>query len=261
MLKLEVKHQLMNYYVINMNLIFYNNQLLVLDNIDGIYELPAISDLILLNIHEYKITNPNISCLALITNEILPARFKLIGFRQILLSFSESVAHIIIYYQQLLHYFLQHKYCGICGNATKILATNVVHCDHCNNEIYPRISPAMMVRIRRNDEILLARGMNFAPNIWGLVAGYVDIGESIEDTIHREVMEEVGLKVTNLKYWGSQYWPMPNSLMIGFTADYLSGELNIDHVEIADAGFFRKDNMPGKPSTSYSLASRMIDDF
>ena len=244
-----------------MNLVFHNNQLLVLEAEDGVHVLPSMFDLNGLNIFKYGVMNGDVECLATISSDILPVGFKLIGFRLVLCSFSEVIARKIIYYQQLVHYFLQHKYCGVCGCATVILPKNIVYCDNCNIEIYPRISPAMMVRIRRNDEILLARGVNFAPNVWGLVAGYVDIGESVEDTVHREVMEEVGLKITNLKYWGSQYWPMPNSLMIGFTADYLSGELKIDQVELADAGFFRKDNMPGRPSTSYSLASRMIDDF
>lgn len=244
-----------------MNLIFYHSMLVVVETTAEQYILPTIDDLSLLNFVKYNVTRPEIACLASIDNDVLPARFKLIGFRQALISFEQSMADKIIYYQQLLHYFLQHKYCGMCGSSTYILPNNVVCCNGCNNEIYPRIAPAMMVRISRGDEILLARGVDFAPNVWGLVAGYVDIGESIEDTVHREVMEEVSLKITNLKYWGSQYWPMPNSLIIGFTADYLSGDLMVDHVELAEAGFFHKNNLPGRPSTPYSLASRMIDDF
>ncbi len=244
-----------------MNLVFHNNQLLVVDSTDGKSQLPSQHDLSLLNIVSYEISSIDLTCLACLSSNIIPAGLRLIGFRQVLASFPDNISRKIIYYQQLLHYFLQHKYCGICGSLTKISAQNVVCCESCKNEVYPRISPAMMVRISRGDEILMARGVNFAPNVWGLVAGYVDIGESVEDTVHREVMEEVGLKITNLRYWGSQYWPMPNSLMIGYTADYLSGELKIDHVELAEAGFFRKDNIPGFPSTPYSLASKMINEF
>ena len=107
----------------------------------------------------------------------------------------------------------------------------------------------------------MARGPHFPPGVYGLIAGFVEIGESLEETIHREVKEEVGIEIKNLSYFGSQAWPFPDSLMIAFVADYASGEIVIDKNEIEVAGWYRYDNLPGLPSMNISIASTLLENF
>ena len=107
----------------------------------------------------------------------------------------------------------------------------------------------------------MARSPHFPPGVYGLIAGFVDVGENIEEAVHREVKEEVGLQIKNLLYYGSQPWPFPDSLMLAFTADYASGEIVMDQDEIEDAGWYRHDNLPGLPSVALSIAMKLIDDF
>ena len=107
----------------------------------------------------------------------------------------------------------------------------------------------------------MARGPHFLPGVYALIAGFVESGESLEETVHREVLEEVGIYVKNLSYYGSQPWPFPDSLMIAFKADYASGDIAIDRKEIEEAGWYRYDNLPGRPSTSASISSKLLDDY
>jgi NAD+ diphosphatase len=123
---------------------------------------------------------------------------------------------------------------------------------------YPRLSPAIMVLVRRHDTILLARSPHFKPGTYSALAGFVETGEALEDTIVREVFEEVGIMVGNLQYFGSQSWPFPHSLMLAFTADYVAGELRPDGVEIEDAKWFSPGNLPGLPHPK-TLSRRLID--
>ena len=125
---------------------------------------------------------------------------------------------------------------------------------------YPRVSPAVIVRVRRGGKILLARSPGFPKGLRSVLAGFVEPGESIEETIHREVREEVGIEVENLRYFGSQPWPFPNSLMIGFTAEHAVGEIRPEPDEIEDAGWYRAGDLPQLPPR-VSIARRMIDDF
>lgn len=155
-----------------------------------------------------------------------------------------------------------HQFCGRCGNATiQTSGTFERVCSVCGLSLYPRISPSMIVLIRKEDKILMSRSPHFSPGAYGLIAGFVEAGESIEEAVHREVKEEVGIEIKNLRYFGSQSWPFPDSLMIGFTADYASGEIVIDKKELESADWYRYDNLPGGPSTSVSIASKLIDAF
>ena len=125
---------------------------------------------------------------------------------------------------------------------------------------YPRLSPAVIVLVKRENEVLLARSPGFPEGMYSVLAGFVEPGESIEETIGREVREEVGIEVENLRYFGSQPWPFPNSLMIGFTTNYAGGELRIEPAEIEDAGWYRVDSLPKLPP-KVSIARAMIDSF
>jgi NAD+ diphosphatase len=195
--------------------------------------------------------------------DVLNSHLKVINIRQALMSFDQETSHKIIYYLQWVNYARAHKFCGICGAPlVRQDHSRFMLCTHCNHEAYPKLSPCVIVRITRGDEILLARGATFPPNVWALIAGFVELGESLEEALRREIMEEVGITVDNIRYWGSQSWPIPtSSLMIAFTADYQSGEVKVDGIEIDQAGFFTKDNIPGIPPTNFSIASKMIEEF
>jgi NAD+ diphosphatase len=132
-----------------------------------------------------------------------------------------------------------HRFCGACGTATVRVAEEFcMKCPSCGLSAYPRISPAMMVLIRKGESILLARNANFVAGRYSALAGFVEAGESLEATVHREVYEEVGLRVRDLKYFKSQSWPFPHSLMLAFTAEYESGDIQVDGKEIVDARWF-----------------------
>ena len=154
-----------------------------------------------------------------------------------------------------------HRFCGQCGTPTvHVPGERATRCLNCGLMNFPRLSPATIVRIERGPELLLARGKNFPPGMYSNVAGFVEPGESLEETVAREVREEVGVEITDIRYFASQPWPYPNSLMLGFTATYVSGEIHPDETEIADAAWFRWDALPGIPPP-LSIARRLIDDF
>ncbi len=130
----------------------------------------------------------------------------------------------------------------------------------CGKEIWPNVAVATIVRIKRGDQILMVNANNFRTKFYGLVAGFVETGETLEDCVSREVQEEVGLKIKNLKYFSSQPWPYPMGLMVGFTADYESGEIRLQRSELADGKWFSKDNLPNLPQ-KLSIARMLIDDW
>lgn len=163
--------------------------------------------------------------------------------------------------KQIVGWHATHRFCGRCGGKTEIASGELaMRCTRCWMMHYPRVSPAVIVRVRRGEEILLARSPGFPKGLRSVLAGFVEPGESIEETIHREVREEVGLEVGNLQYFGSQPWPFPNSLMIGFTADYAGGELRPEPGEIEAADWYSVEDLPQLPP-KVSIARRMIDDF
>ena len=163
--------------------------------------------------------------------------------------------------KQVVGWHATHRFCGRCGGETEIVDDELaMRCTRCGMMHHPRVSPAVIVRVRRGDEILLARSPGFPKGMRSVLAGFVEPGESIEETIRREVREEVGIEVENLRYFGSQPWPFPNSLMIGFTADYAGGELTPQPGEIEDAGWYGADDLPQLPPR-VSIARRMIEAF
>ena len=153
-----------------------------------------------------------------------------------------------------------HRYCGVCATPTKREENERARrCPACGQTAYPRISPAMMCLVTRGDQILLARNVNFPAGRYSALAGFLEAGESIEDAVHREVEEEVGIKVANLRYFSSQSWPFPHSLMIAFTAEYAGGALAPDGDEIAEAGWFDANYLPQLPPR-ISIARELIED-
>jgi len=140
---------------------------------------------------------------------------------------------------QIAEWARTHRYCGACGGPMEALAgERCMRCTVCGHAAYPRISPAMMVLVKKGDAILLARNVAAPGGRFSALAGFLEAGESVEDAVHREVFEEVGLRVRDLRYFGSQSWPFPHSLMIAFTAEWESGEITVDPREIAEAHWF-----------------------
>ena len=164
--------------------------------------------------------------------------------------------------RQLLNWDRSHRFCGVCG--TETVPGDREHsrvCPACGELFYPRLSPAVIVRITRGkDNIMLAHNRNFPKGIYSHIAGFVEAGESLEQTIRREIREEVGLEVENIRYFSSQPWPMPHSLMVAFTAECPEGEPEPDGVEILDAQWFTRENLPLPPSSG-SIAMAMLKDF
>lgn len=160
---------------------------------------------------------------------------------------------------QIAEWARTHRYCGACGSATMLAANeHCCQCPSCGTSAYPRISPAMMVLVRKGDAILLARNAASHTNRFSALAGFLEPGESAEEAVHREVREEVGLTVTNLRYFGSQSWPFPHSLMIAYTADYAGGEITVDGHEIAEARWFGPGDALPEIATSVSIAHALI---
>lgn len=152
-----------------------------------------------------------------------------------------------------------HRYCGACATPMRKSDKELCfHCPACGFSAYPRVSPAMMVLIKRGDEILLARHSAYAKARYTALAGFVEAGENIEEAIHREVLEEVGLRVKDLRYFGSQSWPFPHSLMIAYTAEYAGGELRIQQDELDDARWFGSEDFLPPIPTMESIAGRLV---
>ncbi|MBN2628466.1 MAG: NAD(+) diphosphatase [Spirochaetales bacterium] len=162
--------------------------------------------------------------------------------------------------RQILHWERTHRYCGSCGTETVLAGGEPCRtCLSCGAMFYPRFSPAIIVCITRGRELLLAHNVNFPGDMYSHIAGFVETGESLEDAVRREVREEVSLEVRNIRYFDSQQWPMPHSLMLGFTAECPEGNPVPDGVEIGDARWFSPEDLPVLPHSG-SIARRMIDD-
>ncbi len=150
------------------------------------------------------------------------------------------------------------QFCGACGTKTRQRSNErSKECPECGQLFFPKISPAIIVVIEKDDKILMARSPHFPEGIYGLIAGFVEPGESIEETVVREVYEEIGIFIKDIEYFGSQPWPYPDSLMIAFTAKYSHGEICVDNVEIEDAGWFTQDEMPSVPGTD-SISGQLV---
>lgn len=163
---------------------------------------------------------------------------------------------------QKVDWLRSHGYCSRCGHPTeRHPSEEAMVCPSCKHLHFPRLSPAVIVLIVRGREMLLARSPGFPHGMYSTVAGFVEPGESLEETVHREILEEVGVEVGDLRYFGSQPWPFPHSLMVGFIARWASGEIRVDGNEIEDARWFSPERLPSKLPTSFSIARRMVDDF
>lgn len=161
---------------------------------------------------------------------------------------------------ELLYWDMNTKFCGVCGAPMKMHTEISKRCTQCGKEVWPQLATAVIVLIHRGDEVLLVHAKNFRGTFYGLVAGFVETGETLEEAVHREVMEETGLTITNVRYFGSQPWPYPCGLMVGFNADYVDGDIHLQRSELASGGWFRKDNLPEIPE-KLSIARMLLDEW
>ena len=160
---------------------------------------------------------------------------------------------------QLVAWDRTHQYCGRCGTPTQAKPDERVRvCPACKLSAYPRVAPAIMALVKRENELLLARSPHFPPGMYSALAGFVEPGESLEQCLAREVHEEVAVRVNNIRYFASQPWPFPHSLMIAFVCDWVSGEVKLQEAEIEEAKWFKVLQLPKLPS-KISIARRLID--
>lgn len=201
------------------------------------------------------------ACFAVRGEGRTPEGYAKLGLRAWLGKVEPALFYLAGRAQQVIEFDRTHVFCGVCGSETVDHAQDrAKQCPDCGLVSYPRLSPSIIVLIRRDEKMLLARNANWPANMYSTLAGFVEPGESIEQTVHREVEEEVGLKINNLKYFGSQSWPFPNSLMLGFHADYVSGDIVCQDGEIADAKWFGVNDLPNIPPKT-AISGWLIDAF
>ncbi len=192
---------------------------------------------------------------------IPPAGMTFEGLREVYGRMDEDLFWIAARAVQVVDWDRTHQFCGRCGVPLKISQTErAKECPQCGLLHFPRLAPAIIVLVERGNQLLLARSRHFMPGMYSVLAGFVEPGESLEEAVVREVREEVGISVKDIKYFGSQPWPFPHSLMIGFIAAYAGGKISPDDSEIEDAGWFTADRLPRIPG-KISIARKLIDWF
>ncbi len=161
---------------------------------------------------------------------------------------------------EILYWDANTQFCGKCGGRMKLHTDISKVCQKCGREIWPQLSTAIIVLIHKGDDVLLVHANNFKGHYYGLVAGFVETGETLEQAVSREVMEETGLKIKNIRYFSSQPWPYPCGLMVGFNAEYESGEIKLQRSELGAGGWFNKNALPEIPE-KLSIARKLIDNW
>ena len=192
---------------------------------------------------------------------IPPVGMAFEGLRQVYGRLDEDLFWIAARAVQIIDWDRTHQFCGRCGVPLRTQTDERAKaCPQCGLLHFPRLAPAIIVLVERGNQLLLARSRHFMPGMYSVLAGFVEPGESLEEAVVREVKEEVGIEIKDIKYFGSQPWPFPHSLMIGFTAAYAGGEISLDDKEIEDAGWFTVEKLPRIPG-KISIARKLIDGF
>ncbi len=197
-----------------------------------------------------------------VTEASLPCRdFQWLNLRSLIGRLEDERFNLWSRASQILTWHSSHKYCGRCGSSAIQHPTELAMvCPACSETTYPRISPCIIVLISRGDTILLARAAKFKKNMYSTLAGFIEPGESAETALQREIVEEVSIRVHNLSYFGSQSWPFPGQLMLGFFAEYESGEITVDGEEIIDAQWFHISSLPPIPGNQ-TIAGQLIRSY
>jgi len=222
--------------------------------------LPTEADVALLGLDASKAEDTGKGrALAVPGHVVLPEPLAVVGLREGFALLGEAGFLEAGAATQTLEWAETHRYCGRCATPTeRVPNERCMRCPACGLMAYPRIAPAVIVLVRRGEEALLARGARFPLPFFSTLAGFVEIGETLEQTVAREIREEVGIEVGNIRYFGSQPWPFPHSLMVGFDAQWTGGDIHCDEKEILEAQWFRADALPTVPPRM-SIARRLID--
>lgn len=209
-----------------------------------------------------SVDNKNIYVVSLNSEtDNINSNLVLMPTRDLLTTVDKHLYKLILSAKQIINWHRASLYCGHCGTPTLISDIETAKiCPNCKRHSYPSAAPAIIVLIEHDNKILLARSPHFTKGVYSILAGFIDPGESCEDAIQREVLEEVGITVKNINYFGSQSWPFPNSFMLGFSAQYASGQICSNDKEIEDVQWFSRDKLPNLPSEA-SIARQMIDHF
>ena len=246
---------------------FQNDQLMVSvnDNKATVPRLSSLKDLKLSPVRQQYLGKLNgVDCYSaeLPLDALWPKDLSFIRLLQLYSLMEGNMMQAALYAVQIVRWEQTHQFCGRCQTKTETKNDERAKiCPNCNLVVFPRLSPAIMAAVIKDDKLLMANGQNFPPSFFSVLAGFVEPGETLEECVAREVKEEVGLSVKNVRYFNSQPWPFPDSLMIGFFADYAGGEIVVDGVEIRKADWFSVQEMPRRPDAKISLAGKMIDWF
>lgn len=208
--------------------------------------------------YDFSISGIECTACALDSPETLPYGCSLSELRENFPLMPATHYEAAVKAKELIHWDQSTLYCPTCGTKLKRHSAISKLCPECKRELFPQISPAIIVLIRKGNKALLVHARTFKRPFFGLVAGFLETGENLEQCVRREVKEETSLEITNIHYVGSQSWPYPAQIMLGFTADYASGELNFADNELTDGGFFDIDTLPTLP-TPPSIARKLID--
>ena len=188
--------------------------------------------------------------------------FSVMELRSVLLSSSDEQFSLASRAVQMLEWQRNHRYCGGCGAATESAENDhALRCISCDISLYPRISPCVIVVVRDGERCLLGRSVNWPEGRFSALAGFVEAGESAEQALHREVFEESGVQIENIRYVGSQAWPFPGQLMLGYIADAVTTEIKVDEVEIAEAYWWHHKELPSILPPITSMSGRLIARF
>ncbi|MCR9192753.1 MAG: NAD(+) diphosphatase [Gammaproteobacteria bacterium] len=208
------------------------------------------------------LNNISYFCAELGADICTPENLHSVSLRNVLSLLGNDNYPIAVKAYSIIRWDKNHQFCSRCGCSTHHKPKSFERiCTPCKLSFFPKISPSIIVLIKKNDQVLMARSPHFPAGVYGLIAGFVEAGESLEEAVHREIKEEVGLEVKNLSYFGSQPWPFPDSLMVAFMADHSSGDIVIDQDEIEDAAWYKYNDLPGRPSMQISIASTLLDEF
>jgi len=234
------------------------------DGTIALFAEPELRELSVDLVSRFLLSQDNDSGRELHVASILPAEitgFQWLGLRNFLESISESEFQSAGRALQILRWHFDHQFCGRCGNPTVQHTQDLAKsCIACGIDFYPRLSPCIITLITRGDECLLAWHKRSKIEKYSCLAGFIEVGESAEQTLVREVMEEVGVRVKNMRYIESQPWPFPGQLMLGYIAEYDGGEIIIDQTEIRAAQWFRYDQLPVVPPVT-TISGRLINAF
>lgn len=244
--------------------VFSNNKILIFSPDSGVERLPTKSELHV-KIDEsdtvFKMSNGWALSGESFEDQRLPKSFQFKSLRDVLGTLALPIAKDASVGAQFINWSSANKFCGHCGKKLTITKNEIAkNCNSCERNIYPQLSPVIITLIKRGRQILLVKGV--APKkYYSCVAGFVEPGEALEESLRREVQEEVGIEVKNIKYFGSQPWPFPNNLMVGFTAEWIAGDIKVDGTEITDAQWFDRDQLPEDLPPRSSISRMMIEAF